>query len=253
MQLSLVTPLRAGSLSGNPGQITSFLPARNHRKLCLCTSQRCTSQQNTGYYVTPAPLPVQMTTPKGCMVRQRIKGRSGPCGVLSTLLCATLLRPVPFFLTPEALYTAASWTAYILAVLVYQTAVLTIPLALWLAASSFGGSTLQLPPAVLQALPALIRVQLPTLPPPHVALAGLLAFLLVLRAAERTVRRAASERAANAAHALRPGQLEQYYAGWQMPDSRAPKQGLVAEDAPAASEGNHALQVGSVVGLGRAW
>lgn len=188
-----------------------------------------------------------MTTPKGgsCRLRSSSRGRgSGGAGggLIHTLLCATLLHPVPCFLTPEALSAAVSWTLYLLAALVYHTAVVTVPLALWLAAitssgSATAGTTVQLPPALLRVLPALGGLPLPILPSQRVLLAGLPAFLVLLRASERVVRRAASQKAAHAAHALRPEQLEGYYAGWQLP-TRPPgeQQGVAADDITTPRE-----------------
>lgn len=184
--------------------------------------------------------PPQMTGSKPCsLVRPR--KAAGP-GSLYTLLCATALRPVPCFLTPEALGAAAGWAAYILALLLYHTAPITLPLALWLALSSAtGGAQLQLPAAAIRALPALGALRVPHgALPLRAVLAGVLLFLAALRMAERAVQRAARRRAACAARALRPEQVEAYYAGWELPESVAPGQA-----GRAAEERDDVLQVRS--------
>ncbi|GAB4815140.1 hypothetical protein N2152v2_002186 [Parachlorella kessleri] len=183
----------------------------------------------------------KMTTPKGTPCPPRLRGRGrGSQSLLATLLCATVLRPLPWLLTPEALYAAASWAAHLGALVVYQTAVFTIPLALWLvaasASSSGNGATIQLPATLVQAFPALASLRPFKLPPLPVALAGLLAFLFLLRVAERVVRSAAANKAARAARALQPELLEQYYAGWQMPESHPAEQ---------QQQGHHGTAAGS--------
>lgn len=207
------------------------------RVLCSKAAGRATQPHRARTCMRRAH-PPQMTSSKPCILGRPRKA-AGP-SMLYTLLCATALRPVPCFLTPEVLSATAGWAAYILALVLYHTAPITLPLALWLALSSAtGGAQLQLPAATIHALPALGALRVPHgALPLRAVLAGVLLFLAALRVAERAVQRAASRRAACAARALRPEQVEAYYAGWELPESVVPGQA-----GRAAEERDDVLQV----------
>ena len=174
----------------------------------------------------------------------RRSGGQRASSALEALAAATIARPLPWVLTPEALAAAAGWLARVLAVVVFQSAVLTVPLSIWLVVVSLSGSgraTLVLPAAV--AAPLGLARPIPLHPGPVLlAVLGLVAAHKLAEAKLEAERRAAALRAARA---LRPERLQACYAGWALPVTRL-GDARGAAGASGSSEEEELVQV-------RAW
>eukprot|EP00887_Chlorella_sp_A99_P005984 scaffold27.g5984.t1 len=140
--------------------------------------------------------------------------------ILRDVLVSTLAAPLPIDL--PGLLAAASWLAFALALVLHQTAVLTIPLALWLLFSS-GGISLQLPAEVVAAVaaPSLGAVLPPTLHLPQLPWTGAAGLLLLLLGAEAVLRRRATQQWELKRRLATPASVEQAHAGWAMPPAAA--------------------------------
>lgn len=135
---------------------------------------------------------------------------------LGALLRATVVRPLPCWLTPEALAAAVACCAYLAALLVYHSAVLTVPAALWLLAwAAGGGGTPQLPAALAAVLPRCVQGSLAKAVPPSLAaaVAAVGALALAVRLSELLVVGRQQRRAEAQAKLLTPGQVERAYSG----------------------------------------
>lgn len=160
----------------------------------------------------------------------------------------TLLIPqLPAALSPPALIAAAGGLAYAAAWVLYQTAALTIPLALWL--SFAAGSSLSLSPAAVAAVTRLspsagataqrLAARSAPLPEPLAghqlaALAVLPALLLALRMAERAVLARRQERWERRHARVTAADVQAAYQRWALPGSPAGASPAAASAAAAA-------------------
>ena len=175
--------------------------------------------------------------------RLRLCQRGGAPGVLCCMVHTLVVPQLPAALAPPALFAAARALLYAAAWLLYQTAALTIPLALWLAFAA-GGSLALSPDAVAAAArlnPALGHAAraLPTAAPLPRALverpgAGLLILpllLVLLRLAEGVVQRSRQEHWEQRRRRVTAADLQAQYQGWALPGSST----SVRSDAAAAA------------------
>lgn len=154
----------------------------------------------------------------------RLCSRGGPPGVLCTVLHTLLVPQLPAALSPPALFAAAGALMYAAAWLLYNTAALSIPLALWAAFAADG--SLALTPlaaaAAAQVLPAAADpLPLPAPLATHRG-AGLLLLpllLLALRVSEAAVLRRRQQRAETACRAVTTADVQARFAGWALPGS----------------------------------
>lgn len=154
----------------------------------------------------------------------RLCSRGGPPGVLCTLLHTLLVPQLPAALAPPALLAAAGALLYAAAWLLYNTAALTIPLALWAAFAADG--SLALTPAAAAAAAQLLPEAAHPLPLPlplaHSRGAALLllpALLLALRLSEAAVLRHRQQRCEAARRAVTTAGVQAHFAGWALPGS----------------------------------
>mgnify|MGYP001811040112 CR=1 FL=1 len=176
----------------------------------------------------------------------------GPPSAVCQLVRAFVCPQLPAALAPPALLAAGSALLYAAAWLLYSTAPLTIPLALWLAFAANGQLGLapqaaalaaRLHPAAGAAAAQLADVALPAAlrgaaQRPAAALALLAGLLLLLRLAERAVLRRRQRRWETASRRLTAADVEARYSGWAPPSSASPASPdavvLAAEQPPQA-------------------
>ena len=178
----------------------------------------------------------------------RLCSRGGPPGLLCTVLHTLLVPQLPAALSPPALFAAARTLLYAAAWLLYNTAALTIPLALWAAFAADG--SLALTPvaaaAAAQVLPAAVDpLPLPALLAAHRG-AGLLLLpllLLALRVSEAAVLRHRQQCAETAHRAVTTADVQAHFAGWALPGSGASHDSELHTAAAArAAAGRHEQQ-----------
>lgn len=178
----------------------------------------------------------------------RLCSRGGPPGLLCTVLHTLLVPQLPAALSPPALFAAARTLLYAAAWLLYNTAALTIPLALWAAFAADG--SLALTPvaaaAAAQVLPAAADpLPLPALLAAHRG-AGLLLLpllLLALRVSEAAVLRHRQQCAETAHRAVTTADVQARFAGWALPGSGASHDSELHTAAAArAAAGRHEQQ-----------
>ncbi|PRW61291.1 family transcriptional regulator [Chlorella sorokiniana] len=174
----------------------------------------------------------------------RLCSRGGPPGVLCTLLHTLLVPQLPAALSPPVLFAAAGALLYATAWLLYNTAALTIPLALWAAFAADG--SLALTPVAAAAAAQMLPAAADPLPLPLPALlaahrgAGLLLLpllLLALRLSEAVVLRRRQQRWEAARRAVTTADVQARFAGWALPGA---SNASVSAEVPAASGGGAA-------------
>jgi hypothetical protein len=145
----------------------------------------------------------------------RVPGKSGRnSNFFSTLLQATVIRPLPMIFRPETLIACISALWYIASFVIYYSAPITVPLVVWLALAP--ATPLHVPAQLAKAYPALKDVQFQPPADWKIRCALALAALMALRAAESAVAARSISRRQAAEAAITPERLEAFYSGYSM-------------------------------------
>ena len=171
----------------------------------------------------------------------RLCSRGGPPGVLCTLLHTLFVPQLPAALAPPALFAAAGSLLYAAAWLLYNTAALTIPLALWAAFAADG--SLSLTPVAAAAAAQVLPAAADPLPLPaplagHCGAALLLLplLLLALRVSEAAVLRRRQQRWEAAKRTVTAADVQARFAGWALPGSGGSGGASFSAEVPVAAE-----------------
>lgn len=177
----------------------------------------------------------------------RLCQRGGAPSLLCTAVHALLIPQLPAALSPPALFAAVGGLAYAAAWVLYQTAALTIPLALWLAFAAGGSLGLspaavaaagRLSPAAGDAAARLAARSVPLPAPlaghPWAALVVLPVLLVLLRLAESAVLARRLERWQRRQARVTAADVQAAYAGWALPGSPGGASPSAASAAAAA-------------------
>ncbi|KAI7837983.1 hypothetical protein COHA_008165 [Chlorella ohadii] len=170
----------------------------------------------------------------------RLCSRGGPPGVLCTLLHTLFVPQLPAALAPPALFAAAGSLLYAAAWLLYNTAALTIPLALWAAFAADG--SLSLTPVAAAAAAQVLPAAADPLPLPaplagHCGAALLLLplLLLALRVSEAAVLRRRQQRWEAAKRTVTAADVQARFAGWALPGSGGSGGASFSAEVPVAA------------------
>ena len=144
---------------------------------------------------------------------------SGSSSYVSSILKATVIRPLPTIARPETVIACIGALWSIVSFLIYSTAPITIPFLVWLA---FAPATpLQIPAWLTNTYPALKSTNLQPPADLSVRVAAIIVALVALRAAEAAVSARALRRQQASENAITPERLEACYSGRPMAGASA--------------------------------
>jgi len=150
----------------------------------------------------------------------RVPGKNrSSSNFVSSILKATIIRPLPTIARPETIIACAGAFWSIISSVIYYIAPVIVPLVVWVALAP--AAPLQLPAQFTKAYPALAKHFYLLHPPADWKVRAAIVFivLLALRAAEITAVARANRRCEAAEHAITPERLENYYSGRPMAGS----------------------------------
>lgn len=145
------------------------------------------------------------------------KNRSGSSGFVSSILKATVIRPLPTIARPETIIACVDALWSIVSFLIYFTAPIIVPFVVWLALAP--AAPLQIPAFVTKSYPALKNAHFQPPADWGIRAAVVIGALIALRAAEVAVSARALRRRQVAEQAITPERLEACYSGLPMAGS----------------------------------